>query len=313
MKLQGTISVDIDTPANLYKGYNLGVSKEAQAQELRDGFGNLFKFLDDFNIKATLFCIGMDMTIKENQELFIEAHQRGHEIANHTMTHAQAYKSYSLDKIEKEISECEQICQSVIGEKPIGFRAPGWNINETLLQILVNRGYKYESSIFPSFILPILKFYWMINPRKSKDSGEAMGRAIYSLCPMRPYRTQKNTFKKGTDGLIEFPISVTPYLRCPFTSTFLFFYRQALSLKMLSAIQKKGAFLNFMFHICDFIDFENKSQYLNNIKSGYVPRSAMTKYVDKINLFRAVVEPMSKSYEFKTFKEHIHEDSISVL
>ncbi len=313
MKLQGTISVDIDTPANLYKGYNLRISKEYQAKELREGFCNLFNFLDDFNIKATLFCIGMDMKTKENQEVFREAHERGHEIANHTMTHAQALKSSSASDIEKEISECEQICQSITGERPIGFRAPGWNINEGILQVLTKRGYKYESSIFPTSLLPLLKFYWLIKPRKTRESRQAMGRAIYSLYPTQPYKTQRNSFKRGEDGLIEFPICVTPYYRCPFLATFLFYYGQTLSLKMLSAIQKKGAFLNFMFHIHDFVDYENKSPYFKNIKSGYIPRSVMTRYDVKIKLFRRILESMCNSYEFKTYRSHVYEDSYNIL
>jgi hypothetical protein len=153
----------------------------------------------------------------------------------------------------------------------------------------------------------------MVKPRKTDASGEAMGRAIYSLCPTQPYRTRKNSFKKGCDGLIEFPISVTPFFRFPFLATFLFYYGKSLSLKMLSTIRKSGVFLNFMFHIYDFIDYGNKSQYLNIIKSGYVPRSVMTGYDIKMRLFRAIVDSMCESYEFKTFRSHIYENSYNIL
>ena len=156
--LNGAISCDVDTLASIYQGHDLRRTEGYSYDEFRMGLENLCRFLEPYNIRATFFMVGNDFNHSNNTSSIRAVHDAGHEIANHTMTHAQGFRLLSLEQKEAEIAGMEQICEEVTGERPLGFRSPGWNIGDDALPILERRGYLYDSSVHPSSINPLLKF-----------------------------------------------------------------------------------------------------------------------------------------------------------
>lgn len=304
--LVATASVDVDTLESIFKKKNLPEGHDYSWSEYEEGIGNMCNFFDSLGIKATLFCVGSDLTRPANRELIKDAFARGHEIANHSMTHAQGLRLLPSDRKEEEIAQCEDMCESITGEKPIGFRSPGWNIDEEVLEILIRRGYLYDSSIFPTFLMPIMKAMYLNTMKKSDHKDRTtMGRLRYMFAPLKPYRTKANSFQKGVDGLWEFPISVSPTIRFPLFATMLLKLGFDNFSRTYRKLRKRQMPLQFMLHLFDFVDFSKKryQQDIANLENFYVPQSITMPYDQKIDLFKKAFDLMLENYEFKTYRE----------
>ena len=109
------------------------------------GIEEFHRFLEPYGVRATLFMVGNDMRHVENQPAILrQMAEAGHEIANHTMTHAQGFRLLSMEQKDGELARMEEICLQVIGKRPVGFRSPGWNVGNDALAILKKRSYLYD-------------------------------------------------------------------------------------------------------------------------------------------------------------------------
>jgi hypothetical protein len=281
--LRAAITMDVDTLESIYKGQGCMRPGGYSHAEMRMGFENFTRFIEPYNIKATLFMVGNDFRYPENLGSIQTIASNGHEIANHTMTHAQGFRLLSPQEKENEIRSMEEICENTIGRRPVGFRSPGWNIGDDAMPILQRRAYLYDSSIFPTSITPLLKILHRYTMRsRSRMERTTLGRIKYMFAPVYPYRASKGDFtKRGDDGIIEFPVTVTPVIRLPQP-------------------------LQFQFHLSDFVDYNHRDladQVPEDGKGVYVPYALRMPLEKKLNLFRQVMDTLSRDYEFVTLEE----------
>jgi polysaccharide deacetylase family protein (PEP-CTERM system associated) len=83
--------------------------------------------------------------------LIEEIHAAGHEIASHGHGH-ELLTGISPSRFEDDVRRSVQILTDIVGERPIGYRAPAFSIVESTRwagPILAELGFKYSSSIFP--------------------------------------------------------------------------------------------------------------------------------------------------------------------
>ena len=99
----------------------------------------LIEILKKHNAKATVFCVGD--WIRNNPDAVKKFHNSGHEIGNHSDTHA-LFGSVSTDKVEKEIKNCNEEIKKVIGKTPILCRAPSGDYDNKSIQICEKAGMK---------------------------------------------------------------------------------------------------------------------------------------------------------------------------
>ncbi|MFX0195922.1 MAG: XrtA system polysaccharide deacetylase [Candidatus Hodarchaeota archaeon] len=107
------------------------------------------KFVTHNSSKATFFCLGW--IAERYPHLIKEIHSRGHEIANHGYDH-RMITSISPKEFREDIRKSKVMLENLIGERVIGYRAPSYSITrKTLwaLEILLEEGFFYDSSIFP--------------------------------------------------------------------------------------------------------------------------------------------------------------------
>jgi predicted deacetylase len=302
--LEGAISCDVDTLASIYKGYGLRRPGGYTYVEFRMGLENFCRFLQPFGIKATLFMVGMDFHQPQNIPYIKAVIAEGHEIANHTLTHAQGFQLLSPEAKEAEIAGMEEICQQVTGKRPVGFRAPGWNISDDALPILRRRGCLYDSSVFPTLLMPLLKFlHWRSMSSRSGGDRTTMGHLKYMMAPVTPYRTtQRSLAEKGQCGIIEFPITVTPVTRLPFFATFLLVTGLDLFRMCYQALKGLGRPIQFQFHLSDFVDYSHP-ELANQVPDSngvYVPQALRTPLRKKWDLFQRALSLIAEDYTFST-------------
>lgn len=105
--------------------------------------------LDSFSIRATFFILGW--VAERLPALTKEIHRRGHEIACHGYAHELIY-TIGAERFRADIHRSKELLEDQCGVAVNGYRAPSYSItNQSLwaLDILVEEGFKYDSSIFP--------------------------------------------------------------------------------------------------------------------------------------------------------------------
>ena len=109
----------------------------------------ILDLIDARNIKGTFFILGW--IAKKYPNLVREINSRGHEIASHGMSHKLIYKQTETE-FRQETLDSKALLEDIAGVRVRGYRAATYSItNKSLwaLDVLVEAGYEYDSSIFP--------------------------------------------------------------------------------------------------------------------------------------------------------------------
>jgi len=114
--------------------------------------GNTQKLLAifaQFDVRATFFVLGW--VAERYPQLVRDIAARGHEIACHGFSHRLVYEQ-SPEEFREETSRTKDLLEDITGSAVLGYRAASYSIvHESLwaLDILVELGFLYDSSIFP--------------------------------------------------------------------------------------------------------------------------------------------------------------------
>lgn len=109
----------------------------------------ILHILSENNVKATFFILGW--VAEKHPQLILEIYKDGHEIASHGYAHRLVYKQ-TLKEFRGDLRISKKIIEDAIGERIIGYRAPSFSITKDslwALDILMEEGFLYDSSIFP--------------------------------------------------------------------------------------------------------------------------------------------------------------------
>lgn len=109
----------------------------------------ILDMLDESRVKATFFVLGW--VAERTPALVGEIRRRGHDIACHGYGHQLIY-SIGPRKFREDIRRARSILEDISGERVDGYRAPSYSITRKsmwALDILVEEGFTYDSSIFP--------------------------------------------------------------------------------------------------------------------------------------------------------------------
>jgi polysaccharide deacetylase family protein (PEP-CTERM system associated) len=100
-------------------------------------------------VKATFFVLGW--IAERYPDLVQRIQKEGHEIACHGYAHKLVY-TQSEDEFRQDIRKAKAILEDITGSEVVGYRAPSYSITNKsrwAFEVLVEEGFKYDSSIFP--------------------------------------------------------------------------------------------------------------------------------------------------------------------
>ena len=214
------ISIDLDEIHHYYSIYGLSLPGGAAGHAVYDiAFDRIEDFARSHDIPLTLFAVAADMARPESAARLRKAAERGHEIGNHSLDHLYDLTRRSKEEMIRQVQSAVVVLEGATGQRPIGFRAPGYTVNQTLLDVLVECSVSYDSSVFPCPTYYFTKASALAAIRlRGRRSHSVLDTPAVLAAPTRPYRIGQPYWRRGS-GLLELPIQVTRRLRLPFIGT----------------------------------------------------------------------------------------------
>jgi peptidoglycan/xylan/chitin deacetylase (PgdA/CDA1 family) len=112
------------------------------------GLPRILNLLDKYAIKTTFFLPGW--TAKTYPESVKEIVRRGHEVGVHGYKHENlAQLNSQKDEVEIFRRSIDQV-EALVGQRPVGFRAPDWEFSPYTMENLAKFNFKYDSSLMDS-------------------------------------------------------------------------------------------------------------------------------------------------------------------
>ena len=176
----------------------------------------LAELFDAESTRATFFAIGSDLERALNRDTVASLHEAGHEIGNHSFHHHYDLSRRSAEDIREDIELGASTIHEACGARPVGFRAPGYTINDTMFDLLEASGVEYDSSVFPcpSYYATKVSVLGLM-ALGGRRSQSIVDTPLVLRAPKQPYRVGRPYWRKGA-GLLELPIGVTrwglPYI-----------------------------------------------------------------------------------------------------
>ena len=140
------LSFDVDNETILLRDGDTSVGGLSQGQfGGRRGLPRVLELLDEYEIAASFFGPAMSFTLNTDMIPAIQASGR-HEIGIHGWIH-ERNNQLPRDEEERLLRKAIERMTELMGERPVGYRAPSWNFSDATLELLIDMGFLYDSSL----------------------------------------------------------------------------------------------------------------------------------------------------------------------
>jgi peptidoglycan-N-acetylglucosamine deacetylase len=116
-----------------------------QAYGPRTGVPRLLRVLDRQAMRATFFVPGY--TAERWPEVIRSIRDAGHEIGHHGYLHEGARSAADAGEEERRLLRGLEALDAVAGVRPVGYRAPMWELSYRLPALLAKHGFRYDSGL----------------------------------------------------------------------------------------------------------------------------------------------------------------------
>lgn len=302
MKSLASLSLDLDDQWSYMKTHG-DPAWEQFPSYLPVAIPRILDFLRQRRLSITFFIVGQDAGLPHNHALLRSLADAGHEIGNHSFHHEPWLHLYSEADLQTELERAEQAIEAATGQRPIGFRGPGFSLSPATLRVLAQRGYRYDASVFPNLLNPLARAYFFARSRLSAEEKERR-KALFgtwsdALKPVKPYMWD-------ADGraLLEIPVTTMPLFKVPIHLSYIIYLskfsgmlaRQYLRLALLMCRLTRTQ-PSILLHPLDFLGAAD-APALN-----FFPGMDLTAE-HKIALVAEVIERLGEHHELLTMREH---------
>jgi peptidoglycan-N-acetylglucosamine deacetylase len=108
------------------------------------GVPRILRVLEQRGVRATFFCPGF--TAERYPDLLRRVRDAGHEVAHHGYLH-EAVAGMTAAEEAAMLDRGLDALDRVLGERPVGYRAPMWEATYATAGLLLDRGFAYDSSL----------------------------------------------------------------------------------------------------------------------------------------------------------------------
>ena len=293
------VSVDLDEIPNYFGIHGIEEPHGSVRTLVYDvAVGRLLALAEDLDVPLTLFAIGRDLERPEAAARLNAAVKLGFEVGNHTLDHRYDLVRLGGDEIRFQIAEGTRAIERATGQRPVGFRAPGYTVSDAVLDTLSKLGMFYDTSVFPCppywFAKAVAMGMIALMGRRSRSVQDRPG---VLLAPTRPYRVGRPYWTRGT-GVVELPVQVTRGLRLPFIGTTLSL-AGSFGAKLLARMCVGEPMINLEIHGIDVLDVGDGLSALR----PHQPDVRIPWSLKALALRSAVGVLREKGYRFVTLRE----------
>lgn len=249
-----SVSVDLDEVRHYFAIHGLGQPSPETLHLVYDkALERLAGFAASQQIPLTLFVVAADTQRPESAARLRDLAERGSEIASHSLDHRYDLSRLDRKAMEHQVVDAVALIEQTTGQRAVGFRAPGYVMNDALFEVVRQSGAQYDSSVFPCPAYGVAKhlvvaYGWL----RGRRSDSIAGGASVFLAPTRPYHAGKSYWKAG-GGLLELPIQVVGPARFPYIGTILTLMGPRWA-RRLSQLLRREPFVNLELHGMDALD-----------------------------------------------------------
>ncbi len=243
MKLAG-LSIDVDSVASHLEGYGFA-RPEDDGKAYEVAIPRALDLFERYGARCTFFMIAEEAV--RFPDVVREVMQRGHEVASHSMTHRLPFSNMAEERRTRETNQSKMLLESLSGGDVVGFRAPSWDLSPDLFDALVDAGYHYDASTYPSLLLPLLR----LSVARRSSTGKTKTESSIFAGVFGPTKVHR----RGKDGrhLVEVPICTAPFTRLPYYHTLRFLLPgPAFTVLSRWARTRRGP-ITYQFHAVDFM------------------------------------------------------------
>lgn len=261
------------------------------------------QILDDLGMSITYFIVGQDAVIDSNQAALRSISSAGHEIGNHSFHHEPWLHLYSADKLADELNAAQDAITKATGQRPVGFRGPGFSLSQQTLGTLLDLGMEYDCSTLPTFIGPLARAYYFWTSSLDREQKEErkilFGTVKEGLRSLKPYN-----WNLSGRRLLEIPVTTIPLIRSPFHVSYLLFllrYSKFLAMSYfrfaLGMCRLRGVEPSLLLHPLDFLGADDDAD-LAFFPAMDLPGAA------KRDFIRDVLSLFGRSFDVVPMREH---------
>lgn len=221
---RASISIDVDAIGCYHAIHGLSAPEQDPIYSHA-----LPRFLDAMRtrgLSATLFVVGQDLDDDAHRQCIADAAAQGHEIASHSHRHDYGMSQSPRAEIDADLERANAAIEDACGKRPRGFRAPGYNQSEALLDAVEAAGMLYDSSYFPTPAYFAARAAAIGLYRvKGRPSHSLVGDVREFAAPRTPFRPARGAryrpARRGEEAreLVELPMAVSSRLRLPWLGT----------------------------------------------------------------------------------------------
>jgi peptidoglycan-N-acetylglucosamine deacetylase len=273
------VHVDLDGLWTLAACYGYDEAESFQRDPVFEkGLPRILDLFDRFGVKATFFLIGRDLEHSGKREAVVEILRRGHDAANHTYHHPFGLESLGAERIREEIERAHRAIEEVSGQRPTGFRAPGYDAGPQVLSVLNEMGYRYDGSLLPTHWAPVLRYLaGRLRRQVRRDLGEAQrgdeaeqvsgefeAGGQYGPGGGGPWGIAPQYYRSSPGGrpLLRLPLAVSPLLRFPLHASLGMLLGRETVRRGLKRLAGRGLPVTYLLHGVDLVDPSEMSSHL---------------------------------------------------
>ncbi len=265
---------------------------------------HVLEILDELNLKITFFIVGKDTESEDNRRYLKMIADRGHEIGNHSYHHESWLQTYSYEKIDKEIRDAEEAIEKATGQRPTGFRGPGFSWSVDLLKVLEKRGYHFDASTLPTYLGPLARMYYFkksdLSKEEKKARKELFGKFSEGFRKLKPYKWDLGNNKTIT----EIPVTTMPVFKLPFHLSYLIYIgnlsKGLMKLYLNTALTMckiTNTPVSFLLHPLDLIGGDQITEL------AFFPGMNVSS-AKKVAIFKEVISTIGKHYNLVGMGKH---------
>lgn len=303
-KPPGTLQIDVDGLWVLSDYFGKKARNDERDPAFVSGVPRFLELLDQFGLKATFFVVGADLEIPAKRRLVEQIHARGHEIANHTLNHHHGLTGLTDEEKKREIKGAHDLIRQTTGQDPLGFRGPGYNLDESILDYLEILGYRYDCSILATYWGGLFRMVDRLMIRKAIPSTQ-FGRFANGWAPLKPYHPRRDSsWRKGERKLIELPVSTVPLIRFPFHGTFALKEGAAFVKVGTGLLRRFGGTMNYLFHALEFADPIQNGTPAPHTIANHIP------WTEKQKFYQKILTVLTKSFELMPTRQLLEKGAL---